>query len=197
MKILCEAAQGIGQFLREQGYTEENLSRLGLAESSRSNQDLSSAVETIVHDGDDQLDLLVRLFSVGESVSISQGEELLPKAILHSFLTIGLLEGDANQLIPACRLSHFGELIVACDSRSRARTCPSDLVLGVNPTTRLLGNCSMLRPGERALDLGTGCGALALAASSCAESVIGTDINQRALDFCKINAALRPRQGRS
>jgi hypothetical protein len=57
MKILCEAAQGIGQFLREQGYTEENLSRLGLAESSRSNQDLFSAVETIVHDGDDQLDL--------------------------------------------------------------------------------------------------------------------------------------------
>ena len=48
----------------------------------------------------------------------------------------------------------------------------------------------MLRPGGKALDLGTGCGTLALAAAPCAESVIGTDINQRALDFGGINAVL-------
>jgi hypothetical protein len=189
MEILSESAQGISQFLREQGYTEENLSRLEMAGSSLSNQDLPSAAEPFAHD-DGLLDLLIRLFFVGETVSISQGEKLFPEAILRSFLTIGLLESDGDQLQPACRLTNFGELIVACDSRPRARTCPSDLVLGVNQTTRLLGSCSMLRPGERALDLGTGCGALALAAASYAESVIGTDINQRALDFCEINAAL-------
>ena len=32
MEILVESAQAIRQFLREQGYTEESLSRLGLAE---------------------------------------------------------------------------------------------------------------------------------------------------------------------
>jgi hypothetical protein len=190
MKILSEAAQRIGQFLREQGYTEGNLSRLEIERSSLSDQDLPFATEPIFHDGDGPLEVLIRLFSVGQSVSTSQGERFLPKEVLRSFLTIGLLQGDDGQLQPACRLTHFGELIVACDSRPRARTCPSDLVLGVNPTTRLLGSCSMLRPGERALDLGTGCGALALAAASRAESVIGTDINQRALDFCEISAAL-------
>jgi len=48
----------------------------------------------------------------------------------------------------------------------------------------------MLRPRGKALDLGTGCGTLALAAAPSAESVIGTDINRRALDFGRINAAL-------
>jgi Methyltransferase small domain len=188
MKILSEAAKGISEFLWEQGYTEEHLHRLELAGSSP-NDNLSSTAQLVTNDGD-LLDLLIRLFFVGEPVSIRQGERFLPKAILRSFLTLGLLEGHADQLQPACRLTYFGKLIVACDSRPRTQTCPSDLVLDVNPTTRLLGNCSMLRAGERALDLGTGCGALALAAASSAESVIGTDINQRALDFCEINAAL-------
>ena len=43
---------------------------------------------------------------------------------------------------------------------------------------------------RKTLDLGTGCGTLALAAASSGQSIIGTDINQRALDFCRINAAL-------
>lgn len=95
MKILSEAAQRIGQFLQEQGYTEENLSRLEIEGCSLSNQDLPLPAEPIIHDGDSLLELLRRLFSVGQSVSISQGEKFLPKKVLRSFLAIGLLEGMA------------------------------------------------------------------------------------------------------
>ena len=123
--------------------------------------------------GDARLDLLIRLFYLGEAVAISQGEKFIPKEILRGLLTSGLLEREGEWLQPGCMLTPFGELILACDSWRSAEACAADLVLGVNPTTQLLARCSMLRPGGKALDLGTGCGTLALAAAPSAESVIG------------------------
>jgi methylase of polypeptide subunit release factors len=105
-------------------------------------------------------------------------------------VTSGLLERDGERVRPACVLTHFGGLLLACDSRCRVEAGAVDLVLGVNPTTQLLARCNVLRSGGKALDLGTGCGTLALAAASIAVSLIGTDINQRALNFGRINAAL-------
>ena len=48
----------------------------------------------------------------------------------------------------------------------------------------------MRRPGEAALDLGTGCGIQALLAAKHAERVVATDVNPRALGFAAFNAAL-------
>ena len=106
--------------------------------------------------GDARLDLLIRLFYLGHTVATSQGERVIPKEILRDLLAIGILEQDGERLQSTCLLMHFGELILACDSRRRAAAGAADLVLGVNQTTRLLARCSMLRPGGRALDLGTG-----------------------------------------
>jgi hypothetical protein len=189
MEILVESAQAIRQFFREEGYTQDSLSRLGLAELHANSLARRSASAWAVT-GNARLDLLVRLFYLGETVEISQGARLIPKEILYRLLTSGLLERDGERLQPACMLTHFGELILASDSWRRAEACASDLVLGVNPTTQLLAACSMLRPGESALDLGTGCGTLALVAAASASSVIGTDINRRALNLSGINAAL-------
>jgi hypothetical protein len=189
MEILAEAAQAVMLFLREEGYTEEILSRLGLSKlpwNDRARRLASAWVVT----GDARLDLLIRLFYLGESMTASQSEKFFPKEILQGLFTSQLLERDGERVRPACVLTHFGELLLACDSRCRAEAGAADLVLGVNPTTQLLARCNMLRSGGKALDLGTGCGTLALAAASMAVSVIGTDINQRALDFGRINAAL-------
>jgi Methyltransferase small domain len=189
MEILVESAQAITQYLREQGFTEESLGRLGLTElpwNSLAKQSASAWAVT----GNPRLDLLIRLFYLGEAIAQSQGEKFIPQEILHGLLTCRLLERDGEWLQPGCLLTPFGELILACDSWRSANAYAADLVLGVNPTTQLLARCSMLRPGGKALDLGTGCGTLALAAAPSAESVIGTDINRRALDFGRINAAL-------
>ena len=43
---------------------------------------------------------------------------------------------------------------------------------------------------QRALDLGTGNGILALLCSTHAEHVVGTDINEHALELAQLNAAL-------
>jgi hypothetical protein len=186
---MFESGKEIAHFLRGHGYTEESLSRLGLAEfpwqglAVRSNSSWTVA-------GDARLDLLIRLFYFGHAVATGEGERVIPSEILRDLFANGILEQDGERLQSTCLLMHFGELILACDTRRRVAAGVADLVFGVNQTTRLLARCSMLRSGGRALDLGTGCGTLALAAASRAESVIGTDINPRALDFCRINAAL-------
>lgn len=190
MEILVESAQAIARFLREQGYTEERLSELGLAElpwSSLAGQSVSAWLVMC----DPRLELLIRAFYLGEAVQTSQAEKLFSKEILRDLLESELLARDGEWLRPACMLTHFGELIIACDSRRRAETgAAADLVLGVNPTTRLLARCSILRPGSKMLDLGTGCGTLALVAAPFAASVVGTDVNRRALNFAGFNAAL-------
>jgi Methyltransferase small domain len=189
MEILIESGPKITRFLREHGYTEESLSRLGLADLPwHGLAERSGSLWTV--DGDASLDLLIRLFYLGHAVATSQVEKIIPQDILRDLLVSGMLEREGEWFQSTCLLMHFGELILACDSRRCVRAGAADLVLGVNQTSRLLARCSMLRPGGKALDLGTGCGTLALTAASRAESVIGTDINPRALDFCRINAAL-------
>ena len=189
MEIPVESALAISQFFREQGYTEENLDRLGLSELAWNSRTRRLALAWVVT-GDARLDFLVRLFYLNEAATISESKKFIPKLTLRVLCASGLLERKSERVRPACVLMHFGKLLLACDSRFRADACAADLVLGVNPTTQLLARCSMLRPGGKALDLGTGCGTLALTAASSAVSVIGTDINQRALDLAGINAAL-------
>ncbi len=122
-------SQAIRQFFRDQGYTEDSLSRLGLANlpwhglAERSNSSWTVA-------GDARLDLLIRLFYLGHAVATSQGEKIIPKEILRDLLAIGILERDGERLQSTCLLMHFGELILACDSRRRAAAGGADLVLG-------------------------------------------------------------------
>jgi len=68
-------------------------------------------------------------------------------------------------------------------------TIPADVVLGPSPTTRTLASLMVQRPVSRALDIGTGCGALALLASRFADEVVATDVNPRALAYTSRNAA--------
>jgi SAM-dependent methyltransferase len=190
MEILVEPAQAIAQFLRDQGYTEERLRQLGIAELPWNTLSGESISACLVN-ADARLELLIRAFCLGEAVEISQAEKIISKKTLRDFLESRLLARDGEHLRATCMLTHFGELIIACDFRRRAETgTAADLVLGVNPTTRLLARCSILRPGGKVLDLGTGCGTLALVAAPFAASVVGTDVNRRALSFAGFNAAL-------
>ncbi len=188
-EIPVESARRISQFFRNQGYTEEGLSGLGLGELPL-NVVAAQSTSRWTLTGDLRLDFSIRLFFFGEVVGLAETERWVPPEILDDLLTIGILRHHGEQLRATCMLTHFGEMILASDSRPRGGQAASDLVLGVNPTTRLLARCSMLRPGGKALDLGTGCGTLALTLALSAGWVMASDINPRALDFGKINAAL-------
>lgn len=68
-------------------------------------------------------------------------------------------------------------------------------MLGVTPSSALLGNLASRHPVERALDLGTGCGIQAYLLAKHAELIVATDVNERALEFARFNLALNGAAG--
>ncbi|MFT3887916.1 MAG: methyltransferase [Arachnia sp.] len=65
-----------------------------------------------------------------------------------------------------------------------------DYVLGASPASTTLAQITMRMPVGRALDLGTGCGVQSLHLARHADSVVGTDVNARALELAALTAAL-------
>ena len=65
-----------------------------------------------------------------------------------------------------------------------------DHVLGAGGASITLAQVTVRSPRTRVLDLGTGCGIQALHASRHAQTVVATDISERALGFAAFNAAL-------
>lgn len=82
----------------------------------------------------------------------------------------------------------WGGVVIEHD-RLPADGIPADVVLAPSPTTRTLASIMVRRPVTRTLDIGTGCGALALLASRFAGEVVATDVNPRALAYTSRNAA--------
>ena len=56
-------------------------------------------------------------------------------------------------------------------------------MLWPNPTSLLLHFLAVHRPGQKTLDLGTGCGLLAVMAAARGDKVTATDLNPRAAEF--------------
>jgi SAM-dependent methyltransferase len=81
----------------------------------------------------------------------------------------------------------FDGLSLATDWRNPAAGI--EPVMGVAASTRALARM-MIPSSGRVLDLGTGCGVLALLAARHAEQVVGVDLNPRAVELARFNAAL-------
>lgn len=74
------------------------------------------------------------------------------------------------------------------------RGIATDHVLGLGGASQSLLLFTNRQPRERLLDLGTGCGIQALQGTDHAQTVVGTDINPRALGFAAFNACLAGRE---
>jgi len=84
-------------------------------------------------------------------------------------------------------IEEFEGLRLVCDPEDSDRP---DVVQGVTRAAQTLAGLLVRRPVGRALDLGTGCGILALTMARHAERVVATDINRRALGFARRSAQL-------
>lgn len=181
--------ESVARFIAEAGYTEAEMKRQGLTKVPWRRSALRSLLKYKIVENV-ALNLLVRLFWFGEAASSYEVSSALPRQIVEGLLRCRLAEREADVFVPSCMLVHFGKLLLACDSVRRAQDEMPDLVLGVNTLTKLLANSLIHVPDATVLDVGTGCGTLAMVVSRSARSVMATDINPRALAFTAFNSAL-------
>lgn len=137
------------------------------------------------------INTLVKLFVLDRSVDESRAAAAFAPLDLDQIRDIGLIEDGPRGIRARLRLSVHEGFIIAHDAYDEeTRTLRPDHVLDVNPTTIALSNLTVRRPVARALEIGTGCGALVLRAARHAEHVVGTDTNPRALNLAAFNAAI-------
>jgi len=138
---------------------------------------------------DSPLHNLIRLFLLGVSVEREALAIALAPLAPDALLALGLAQEKDGAFTSPYRVTAFAEMYFVSDRFLIGDILRPDFVTGVNNTTINLAALTIRRSG-RALDIGTGCGVQALLASAHCEQVIATDINPRALEMARFNAAL-------
>lgn len=177
-------------WFEETGYTETNLRKhLGAAElPSRQLRNHARLLDRT--SAPLPINILLRWFWLAHGQSRSQAADLIPADILSLLLESGLLKAEGEELLPRAMLLHFDGFLVASDHASAIDRKQMEMVLWPNPTSKFLARFAVRRPSRATLDLGTGSGILSLGASRFSESVVATDLNQRAVDCARFNARL-------
>lgn len=143
---------------------------------------------------------MMRLFTLGEVVPLTEVEAALPTLGVDGAVRQGLVEADDDtvralvDLTPYSASDDAGEIDwwIASDLSELATSRPlgPEHVLGVGGASLTLARITPRAPVRTVLDLGCGGGIQALHASRHAEHVVATDLSERALAFAAFNAAL-------
>ena len=184
-----KAAAAVRGLLDDAGFTREAIQQvLGM-----SGDVLSRPVDRPVHlrrlQAEGPLETLIRLFLLDVAVDADVAEAALTSDGLAALVALRMVESSGDEVRGQVRLVPHGVILVASDQSDREGDHP-DHVAGVHRPSLTLADLTVRRPVERALDMGTGCGIQAMLAASHAGRVIGTDVNERALAFAELNAAL-------
>jgi methylase of polypeptide subunit release factors len=139
--------------------------------------------------GRDPASILCGLFFLGGEISDSEAQLAFAPSSVSEAERHGLIERVGERWASPVRLEFYGDYVFASDPVGGIED-DADHVLGLGPASRTLAALTVRRPVRRALDVGTGCGFQAILASAHAEAVVATDVNPRALQFARFNAAL-------
>jgi Methyltransferase small domain len=147
--------------------------------------------------GGSPVETFVRLFLLQQVVPLSAAERALP-GLVDRMAAEGIVERSVGEVAARldCRpyAADDAELWVVSDLTPGLDGGPqrvgADHVLGISAASTSLAQLTIREPVGTALDLGTGCGVQALHLAGHADRVVATDVNRRALDVARFNAAL-------
>jgi hypothetical protein len=141
--------------------------------------------------GGTALESLIRLFFLGVPVETDAVRRAVHPMPLERWVQANLLEPGDGQVVPRVKMVPYKQLVLAGDMPSQIRHgAPDDFVLGLGKSSVLLAHTVVPRRARRALDLGTGCGVVALLTSPHSDHVHATDKNARAVAFASFNVRL-------
>lgn len=135
-------------------------------------------------------DTLIRLFTLAAPVEPVRVDAAFGNELGAGLRATGILRASADGDLAAVSITPFRGLWIASDIAKSGNLRAGDFVMGLGTSTQTLDTLTVRRACGRMLDLGTGCGYHALLASAHAATVIGTDINPRAIEMARLNAAL-------
>jgi SAM-dependent methyltransferase len=138
----------------------------------------------------DPLAVLIRVFLAGVPVPLNAFFRAVHPVDPAVWSELGLVELEGDLARRRVTLLPSGDFLIAHDAVLPDGSVRRDHVMGVTDSTRSLSSM-MVRPSARwTLDLGTGCGYLALLAAAQSQHVLATDVNPRAVAMARFNALL-------
>jgi len=188
---LAASPRQLREFFTEAGFTHEQFQQNPALRDlpSRRLGNLPALLERTAEPT--TLHVLLRWFFMGESLESESFEGLVPAPVAAQLLETGMLVHEGNRFIPTVMLTPCESFLYAADpAHTLESPASSDMVLWPNPSTRLLQMFTIRRPSGATLDLGAGCGMLAILASGHSRHVVATDLNPRATQFAAFNAWL-------
>ncbi len=148
--------------------------------------------------GTDALSLLIRLLLMGESIEKQRLEAALPASTLGALAVLGLMvpdAADASHWAVSVVLYPVGQLFIVSDRwfapDGKDYRAPDDIVYpAITPNTAEFMATLPVTPCENFLELCSGTGAVALAASSYATHAWAVDITERSTQMAEFNRLL-------
>ena len=133
----------------------------------------------------------VRLLSSGSPLTMAEATTIFAHEDLQIWIDSGLLAKEEDRVEPLVKITPHRNLFVVSDRdwADEAASRP-DVVMGLASSSTWLADFTIRRDSDCTLDLGTGTGVQAMLASRHSKQVVATDINPRALEFARFNAAL-------
>ena len=173
--------------LRKGGFHREALEALGMPEHWLRSAIPRAALLGHAPEGS-SANSLIRLFTLGDPLDGDRALIALGGAI-HGLLEIGFLDAGGGRVISRYQIIPLAEGWLACDFHKRQGEAVDDYVMGVGPSSILLGSLTPVVKG-RALELASGIGWLSGNLAKAGMPVVATDLNARALDLGRFSARL-------
>jgi SAM-dependent methyltransferase len=142
------------------------------------------------------LDTLIMLLFTGAEVKKKTLEGMLAPEVLNAFAESGIISLEGESAYGNLSVVPYADFFLLCDTFANSRErdyvfCPD---VSTNSTTPFIPPASG-EPCNRAFDIGTGSGVLALCAARYYKEVLAIDINERALRFAAFTSALNDIHG--
>ncbi len=138
-----------------------------------------------------RLDVLIRLFFMGEPVEAEAVSHALAPVPLEMWAAAGFLEIRGGFATALVMLLPHSNLLLAFDPPKEIEAgARPDVVLGMTGSTVSLIHFTVRRRSRKTLDLGTGFGIQAFLAAAHSDQVYAVDCNPRAINYAIFNGRL-------